>query len=262
MITYKIKQIQKINKLDKISKLLKQEAAKREKSLLLEEKNPDPLWVAKVYNDEYISLICALFAYGNAKQIVSFLKSLDFSLLQKEDALIVTSLEKSYYRFQNSKDIIEFFKTMKQIKSQNISLEEIFSLGYQKQKRVVDGLTSLISYMYDINSYRSKGYTFLLGQIPTKTPKSTYKRWNMYLRWMVREDNLDMGLWKSVDKKDLLMPLDTHTFEVGKKLGLIQRKSYDFQAVLEMTKALQTIDAKDPVKFDFAIYRLGQEKLV
>jgi uncharacterized protein (TIGR02757 family) len=78
---------------------------------------------------------------------------------------------------------------------------------------------------------------------------------------MVRSDNLDMGLWKRVDKKDLLIPLDTHTFKVSQKLGLLKRKSYDLKAVLELTENLKKFDKSDPVKYDFAIYRIGQERL-
>jgi uncharacterized protein (TIGR02757 family) len=83
----------------------------------------------------------------------------------------------------------------------------------------------------------------------------------MYLRWVVRNDNLDMGLWKRVDKRDLLMPLDTHTFRVSQKLGILKRKSYDLKAVLELTQNLKKFDENDPIKYDFAIYRIGQERL-
>nr|MBL0703263.1 DUF2400 family protein [Sulfurospirillum sp.] len=73
-------------------------------------------------------------------------------------------------------------------------------------------------------------------------------------------DNLDMGLWTSVKKEHLLAPLDTHTFKIGQKLGLIKRKTYDFKAVLELTESFKKMDLDDPVKFDFALYRIGQEK--
>jgi uncharacterized protein (TIGR02757 family) len=126
----------------------------------------------------------------------------------------------------------------------------------------MDGLCSLITFLYDINTYRSRGYQFLLGKIPQKNNHSPYKRWHMYLRWMVRKDCLDLGLWKHVRTQDLLMPLDTHTFRIGKKLGLITRSTYDFKAVLELTQACQKFDKNDPVKFDFALYRLGQEKRI
>ena len=80
-------------------------------------------------------------------------------------------------------------------------------------------------------------------------------------RWMVRSDALDMGLWSKIDKKDLLMPLDTHTFKVSQRLGLLKRKTYDMKATIELTNKLKKFDNSDPIKYDFALYRLGQEKL-
>jgi len=246
--------------LNNVYELLKKEALCRNTIQELSNDRPDPLLIASKYNDEYIALICALFAYGNAKLIVKLLSSFDYSLLDASDVLIEKKLENHYYRFQSSKDIVEFFKTMKQLKKHS-SIESKFYEGYSKNHSVMDGLATIISFMYDLNSYRSRGYEFLLGKVPTLKNNSPYKRWHMYLRWMVRFDNLDLGLWKSIDTKDLLVPLDTHTFNVGKKLGLIKRKNYDFKAVLELTEAFKKIDINDPVKYDFALYRIGQEKI-
>jgi len=79
---------------------------------------------------------------------------------------------------------------------------------------------------------------------------------------MVRVDNLDMGLWSKIDKADLIMPLDTHTFQVSLRLGLLKRKTYDMKASLELTQRFKSFDEHDPIKYDFALYRLGQEKLM
>ena len=84
---------------------------------------------------------------------------------------------------------------------------------------------------------------------------------NMYLRWMVRDDNLDLGLWKNIDKKDLILPLDTHTFKVSQKLGLLDRKNYDLKSALLITDKLKEFDKLDPIKYDFSLYRIGQEKI-
>lgn len=246
--------------MNKVYELLEKETNLRNSTSELSDDKPDPLLIASIYKDEYISLICALFAYGNAKLIVKFLKSFDFSLLEKDDIIIEKTLKNSYYRFQSNQDVIEFFKTMKLLKK-STSIELKFCEGYTKNSNVMEGLSSIISYMYDLNPYRSRGYEFLLGKIPTAKGNSPYKRWHMYLRWMVRHDNLDFGLWKNVDKKDLLVPLDTHTFSVGRELGLIKRKSYDFKSVLELTESLRKFDINDPVKYDFALYRIGQEKI-
>ena len=75
---------------------------------------------------------------------------------------------------------------------------------------------------------------------------------------MVRKDALDLGLWSEISLQDLLMPLDTHTQKMALKWELLKRKSYDFKAVLELTQKLKEFDPKDPIKYDFALYRLGQ----
>ncbi len=240
---------------------LEHEVAKRNSLDELCVEKPDPLWIATLYKDEFIALICALFAYGNARSIVKFLQTLDFSLLEKEESTIRASLGTHYYRFQTSYDTQELFLTLCQAK-QHGSLEALFLEGYVRNKSVMDGLKTLISYLYDINPYRSKGYEFLLGKVPQNRITSPYKRWHMFLRWMVRHDNLDLGLWQGVDKGDLLIPLDVHTFNVSKKLGLISHLRYDFKAVLELTQKLKEFDINDPVKYDFALYRIGQEKIV
>lgn len=250
----------KIKKFQHIYKLLEEESSKRNTKSELSFEKPDPLLIAKEYNDEYIALLCALFAYGNAKQIVLFLSKLDFSLLDVKLDDKENLFENLYYRFQNSLDIQQIFKTFALAKEQ-VSLEEVFYEGYKKNKNIMEGLKNLLEFLYSLNPYRSFGYEFLLGKIPYK-PQTTYKRWNMFFRWMVRKDNLDLGLWKSVSPKDLLLPLDTHTFRIGKELGLIQRKSYDFKSVLEITNVLRGFDANDPIKYDFALYRIGQEKML
>lgn len=230
---------------------------------------PDPLFIARKYKDEYISLICALFAYGNAGQIIKFLDSLDFSLIDEDEIIISKSLKDHYYRFQNSDDVINFFITIKRLKQKD-SLENIFKSGYDKENNVLDGITAIIESVLSINDYYSDGYKFLIGTLPKldKNGKikhignAPYKRYNMFLRWMVRVDNLDMGLWGGVSKKDLILPLDTHTFQVSRRLGLLDRKTYDLKSALLITDKLKEFDINDPVKYDFAIYRLGQEKIL
>jgi uncharacterized protein (TIGR02757 family) len=71
-----------------------------------------------------------------------------------------------------------------------------------------------------------------------------------------------MGLWSKIDKRDLIIPLDTHTFNISRKLGLLKRKTYDMRASIELTLTLREFDRDDPIKYDFALYRIGQEKLI
>ncbi len=241
-----------------IKELLDNEAVKRNQPEELDPKRPDPIIVAKKFNDPKIALICALFAYGNASTILSFLQSLDFGLLEaKKEEIFKT---KAYYRFQKPLDVANLFLTLKSARD----LEGVFWEGYYKNQDVLEGLAKLIDYLYSLNPFRSYGYNFLLGSLPKSSPKgsSPLKRWNMFLRWMVRKDHIDMGLWSGVDKKDLIIPLDTHTFHTAQRLGLLKRKRYDLQAALELTDALRHFDPKDPVRYDFALYRLGQERLV
>jgi len=245
-----------------IKKRLDTEVFKRNSCLEVTYENLDPILVAKRYNNATIALICALFSYGNVKQIVKFLDSLDFSLLGRSEQEIKETLQNYYYRFQKGEDVIALFIALKRL-NQESSLEETFLSGYKQKQSVIDGVNVIILKLHELYTHSSRGYTFLLGKVTTKTRGvGALKRWMMYLRWMVREDNIDMGLWKSVDRADLIMPLDTHTYNVSRRLGLLKRKTYDLQAAIELTKKLKTFDAKDPLKYDFALYRLGQEKIL
>ncbi|MBT5935023.1 MAG: TIGR02757 family protein [Sulfurimonas sp.] len=218
--------------------------------------------VAHRYKDPTISLICALFSYGNVKQIVKFLNSLDFSLLNENDEKIREALSKHYYRFQKSEDVIELFITLKRLNKES-SLETVFKVAYNEKRSVIDGVNACISKLRELSSHSSKGYSFLVGKVTEKTKGAgALKRWMMFLRWMVREDNIDMGLWHGISKADLIMPLDTHTYKIGLSWGLLKRKTYDLEAAIELTNSLKKFDKEDPLKYDFAIYRLGQGKVV
>lgn len=244
-----------------IKERLDAEVAKRNCEGEVCEERLDPIMVAHRYKDDTISLICALFAYGNVKQIVKFLNSLDFSLLQKSDDEIRDGFKNHYYRFQKSEDVIALFIALKRL-NKATTLQEVFQNGYEKNRSVIEGINSLIKTLQDVYPHSSMGYNFLISQVTLKTKGAgALKRWMMYLRWMVREDNIDMGLWSRIDKSDLIIPLDTHTFNVSKKLGLLNRKSYDLEAAIELTCKLKEFDKEDPLKYDFALYRIGQEKL-
>lgn len=249
------------NSITYIKKRLDAEVKKRNTTSEVSLDKLDPILVAHRYKDPCISLICALFAYGNVKQIVKFLDSLDFNLLKASDEDIKEALKNHYYRFQKSEDVIALFIALKRLHVEN-SLENIFKLGYDVDNNVVQGINEIIKALHVEYPLNTQGYNFLIGKVTSKTKGAgALKRWMMWLRWMVRDDNIDMGLWSGVNKKDLIMPLDTHTFQVGLKLGLLQRKTYDLQAAIELTQTLKTFDEDDPLKYDFALYRLGQEKI-
>ena len=253
----------------KLKELLDKEVNSRNKENELSIEKPDPLFIARKYKDEYIALACALFGYGKASLIIKFLDSLNFELLDENEDLIKKELQGYYYRFQNSDDLINFFIALKRLREEN-SLNDLFYKAYKNEHSLLEGLDFLMNEIRKVNPYKSQGYNFLVGSglkrdkenLIKHIGNSTNKRWFMYLRWMIRNDELDMGLWKGVEKKDLIMPLDTHTFNVSKRLGLLKRKTYDLKSAIEVTNKLKQFDDNDPVKYDFAIYRLGQEKIL
>jgi len=222
--------------------------------------SPDPLMVVHNHRDEYSALVCALLSYGNARAIVRYLEKLDFTLLDAQNEAIILQKEFAPYRFQKPFEIQALFIALNRLKKYR-SLNDIFLEGYGQSNCVVQGICHLQNAIYESFTCKSRGYQFMLGKI-ANPPKSPMKRWMMYLRWMVRKDALDLGLWNGIDTKDLLMPLDTHTHKVALALGLLKRKAYDYKAVIELTNSLRNFDVKDPVKYDFALFRLGQEELI
>ncbi|MGD9718620.1 MAG: TIGR02757 family protein [Sulfurimonadaceae bacterium] len=246
-----------------IKALLDAEVQKRNSLEEICEERLDPIIVAHRYRDERVALVCALFAYGNVKQIVKFLESLDFSLFDGDEVRVQKALACRYYRFQKGEDIVALFIALGRLHAKGLTLEEVFQKGYMPRKDPIEGINELIRTLGALYPHATAGYTFLLSQVTNKTKGAgALKRWMMFLRWMVRKDCIDMGLWHGVNPADLIIPLDTHTFNVSRKLGLLSRKSYDLEAAIELTNTLKTFDAADPLKYDFALYRLGQERLV
>lgn len=245
--------------MNKLKKLLDLEL-KRKNTLQNLSQTPDPLQIARNFTNPQICLICALFSYGNATQIVKFLKSLNFDLLNLSENAIKKEIicQNLLYRFQNPQDVAEIFVLFKRAK--NLDFEEIISKSMQNG--IIHGINALICELYKLNNYRSQGYEFFLGKAFKKEPKSPYKRYNMWLRWVVRNQDIDLGLFKKINPSNLIIPLDTHTHKVSQKIGLCKRKSYDFKAALEITENLRKFDPFDPIKYDFAIYRIGQSKQV
>lgn len=246
---------------EEIKAFLDAESARRNCSAELCLERPDPLLVARMYLEEHFALTCALFAYGNAKAIVAFLSTLSPTLVDSDERTLRETLKGTYYRFQNTEDIVQWFVTLRRLR-ENGGVEKAFMRGY-RPGNILSGTAAVIDELYRLNPYRSRGYEFLIGKpVTTVSKASAMKRWMMYLRWMVRSDQLDIGLWNGVDRSDLVMPLDTHTFEVSRRFGLLKRSQCDFRAALELTQTLKTFDPLDPVRYDFALYRLGQEKVL
>lgn len=252
---------------------------------------PDPLFAVKKNltqnNIDEIAVLCALLAYGNAGQILKTLLKLDFRILGDKSA--IKSANFPLYRFQTSEDIKNLFLAMSDIITQG-GIKRVFMKAYLKAKDsressgeskydsiespVICGINAMIDALFialqNNNANLTQGLRFLIGQkaINPRT-SSPLKRWNLFLRWVARKDNIDLGLWQnpqnaqdSLDKADLILPLDTHTFRLSKKLNLLQGKTYNLYSALEITRNLARFCTDDPVKYDFALYRLGQEKLL
>jgi len=263
-----------------IEQLLNDEIKNRNSSTEISEDKPDPLLIAREQNHDLAILTCALFSYGNAKQIVKFLKKLPFHLIDRpvNEKNIRDSLEDLKYRFQSNEDIVQWFLLLQKIRQKEKEIQqhtnalnnshkpkESFLKNkmmefYQEDHNIVNVIQKTIFLLHSLIDYESRGLNFLIGS--NKPTNSPLKRWNMFLRWMVRKDNIDLGYWENDFKtSDLVMPLDTHTFNLGKKFKLISRKSYDLKAAIELTNSLKKFDENDPLKYDFALYRIGQERL-
>ena len=225
----------------------------------LDENNPDPLLIARDLPDD-AALICALFAYGNVKAIVKFLRSLDFALLDADAATIKRKLSNSRYRFQSTSDVQQLFIGFASLRANNIQLKNIFETAYT-QEGFLYALSTLIAVIKNSICAQSAGLNFLLSKPfdhRNLTSVSALKRYLMFIRWMVRKDFPDLGRWRGVNPADLLVPLDTHSFSQAKRIGLITRSRADLLAAVELTRNLAVFDPLDPVKYDFALYRMGQ----
>ncbi|RDU68293.1 TIGR02757 family protein [Helicobacter equorum] len=249
---------------------------------------PDPIVVVRRYTQHpyfaEIALLCALLSYGSAKQIVTFLHTLDFGLLEHTGA---QTHKMPYYRFQNAQDIQALFAILRECIRRG-GIREIFARGAESgytPYRILNAIYHSIETLREIAlnlGVSSRGVDFAIGaELPkdisfgkyedSQTPtslfnpkgKSPLKRWNLFARWLVRDDALDFGIWQDIiTPSELIIPLDTHTFAIGQKLGLLKRKTYDLAAALELTQSLQKYCPDDPVRYDFALYRIGQSRAI
>lgn len=128
----------------------------------------------------------------------------------------------------------------------------------QQEPRIERSLNYFRSYFFSLPDYPRR----TIKHVSSPMQKSTCKRLNMFLRWMVRSDNkgVDFGIWNTIKPADLICPCDVHVDRVARKLGLIERKQTDWRTAVELTARLLELDPLDPVKYDFALFGLGVEE--
>lgn len=210
---------------------------------------------------EIAGFLTATIAWGNRNSIINNADKLlkwmgdsphEFILLASEPDF--TAFEHFVHRTFNGTDTIFFLKSLQHIYANHGGLENIFTQGYLNEKKLTGALTHFRSIFFELpHLHRTEKH------VANVLKKASAKRLCMFLRWMVRHDNrgVDFGLWKGIPASALMLPLDVHTGNVSRQLGLLTRKQNDWQAVEEVTANLRKMDAADPVKYDFALFGLG-----
>ncbi|MBA2611444.1 MAG: TIGR02757 family protein [Bacteroidetes bacterium] len=214
---------------------------------------------------EIAAFLAATIAWGNRKSIITNANKLMTWMDNSPHAFILDHSKKELKRFEkfvhrtfNGKDCIFFLQSLQNIYKQHKGLEGAFKNEINTaDKNLMHNIVSFRNVFLDTNHLsRSEKH------ISDPAKKSSAKRLCMFLRWMVRDDKkgVDFGIWKSISPKDLCLPLDVHTGNVSRTLGLLKRTQNDWQAVEEITSVLKSFDPKDPVKYDFSLFGIGVNK--
>lgn len=228
---------------------------------------PDPLQFVYHYKKkgdmEIAGFLAACFAYGAVEQIEKILTAL-LGKVGKSPVKFVKNLsaqdKKSFkclkYRFNTGNDIISLLEILKKVLNRYGSIEKLFLKGYSKtDKNIIPAAEKFIGNLFKIHNKKAgNGLKFLLSD-PAKG--GTSKRLLLFLRWMVRNDKVDAGLWKTIDKSELIVPVDVHMGRLSKILGLHNRKTTNLKTAVEITEGFKKICPQDPVKYDFALCRIG-----
>ena len=222
----------------------------------------DPICIphrfSKKQDIEIAGFFAATFAWGQRITIINKCTEL-LELMDMAPFEFITHFEESdlkrfvffKHRTFNFIDLSFFSRRLKAHYTEHDSLEQLFLSGVTTQERLAHFHDAFI----DLNGFEKR----TKKHIATPARKSTCKRLNMYLRWMVRDDKggVDFGLWKQFKPADLMCPLDVHVARVARDLGLLKRTQNDWRAVEELTDQLRKFDPEDPVKYDYALFGLG-----
>ena len=214
---------------------------------------------------EISGFLTATIAWGNRKSIINSSKRMMELLENDPHEFIINhsdkdlkSLTKFVHRTFNGYDFIQFIKSLKNIYCNHGGLEMVF-FNNMKDNSLHNSIHQLKNIFFEIEHLkRTKKH------VSDPFKGSAAKRINMFLRWMVRKDDkgVDFGIWNSINQKNLSCPLDIHSGNIARKLGILKRKQNDHKAVLELDNSLRKYDESDPVKYDFALFGMGvNEKL-
>jgi uncharacterized protein (TIGR02757 family) len=223
----------------------------------------DPLQFAYRYSDradvEIVAFLAAALAYGRVEQIHKSLTDL-FARMGANPSRFVAHwsdasrrrLAGFKHRFTTGDDVADLLERFHQVLGDYGSLEGVFLQGYDSKEANV--VPALIRFCDRLSASASKGLMYLLAN-PARGSAS--KRLNLFLRWMVRKDDVDLGLWTSIDKAKLIVPVDVHIARLSRILGLHNSSTVSLATALKITEAFAAIAPTDPVKYDFALSRIG-----
>jgi len=224
----------------------------------------DPIQIPHQYSQkediEIAAFLTATIAWGNRKMIINNAKKMmaimgnspyDFVINHTETHL--ENLENFVHRTFNTTDFVFFLKSLQNIYKNHNGLENIFT-KHQIQNSLQPAISELKKIFFSLEHQ-----TRTQKHISDPNLNSAAKRINMFLRWMVRQDKngVDFGIWKNISMSSLSCPLDVHSGNVARKLGLLTRKQNDAKALFELDTNLRFLDENDPVKYDFALFGLG-----
>jgi uncharacterized protein (TIGR02757 family) len=224
----------------------------------------DPISVPHRYSRrediEISGLMTALISWGTRKAILKtardWMKSMDdapFDFVMNSSAQEQRMMKTQIYRTFQGEDMEDLLHALRQIYRTHRTLEDLFVEGFEKGEA-----------MHGISEFRramlSHGHhPHFEKHLANPLSGSAAKRINMYLRWMVRKDRngVDFGIWDNISMAQLSIPLDVHSGNVARSLGLLKRAQNDWKAVMELDTALRSMDPNDPVKYDFALFGAG-----
>ncbi len=224
---------------------------------------PDPLQTLYAYHSlpdrEIAALVASSLAFGEVRQIVRSVESVldtmgrPYRFLEENTETAIHTLFKGFRRrYASGQDLALLLCGAKRVLKGFGSLQACFQAHQPREAdTVLPGLNGLVQALSEPGEGRRN---FLL---PSPSAGSACKRWHLFLRWMVRRDAVDPGGWEGVSPAQLVAPLDIHMHRLARRMGLTQRRQADARTALEVTAAFRRWSPADPVKYDFALTRLG-----